>query len=278
MDLINYYEILGIRPGCSTNEIKRSFRKKAKKLHPDLISSTLVQATAGIGADDKFRDLIDAYEVLSNPQKRKDYDRVFPFGTRKEFNYREFLRSQPDDLFSQAKLMFHDLLNSKYDDALELYEELFADDHDLELFLGYEDTMDCLFLLAEALEERGDFIRSCRLYKDLYIQELERPYFHHFIAEVIERLRNLSCFKMVSCLPPEIAIDYIQDLIAFDFSGNDNAFFYKKIAEIYCSLGEKNIAKRYLQKGLALDRKLPGVKKLKEKIGFSEIPAGSCYT
>jgi len=174
--------------------------------------------------------------------------------------------------------MFHDLLNSNYESALALYEEFFAEDNDLEVFLGHEDTMDCLFLLAEALEERGDFVRSCSLYKVLYLQELEKPYFHHFIAEVIERLRNLSCFKMVSCLPPEIAIDYIQDLIAFDFSGNDNAFFYKKIAEIYCALGEKNTAKRYLQKGLELDRKLPGVKKLKEKIGFSEIPAGPCYT
>jgi tetratricopeptide (TPR) repeat protein len=61
-------------------------------------------------------------------------------------------------------------------------------------------------------------------------------------------------------------------MIRFNFSRKDNAFFYKKIAEIYCGLGRKDLALEYLNKGLELDQKLPGVKKLKEKIGYSEIP------
>jgi tetratricopeptide (TPR) repeat protein len=99
-----------------------------------------------------------------------------------------------------------------------------------------------------------------------------KPYFHHFIDEVIERLRNITCFKMVSTMSPAQVIEYIQELIDFDFSRKDNAFFYKKIAEIYCSQGQKDIAIEYLRQGLSLDQKLPGVKKLKEKIGFTEIP------
>ena len=93
-------------------------------------------------------------------------------------------------------------------------------------------------------------------------------------GEIIERLRGITCFKMVTKLPPQKSIDYIEELIRFDFSRKDNAFFYKKIAEIYCSLGQRELAHSYLDKGLQLDQKLPGVKKLKEKIGYTEIPVG----
>ena len=267
--LVNYYEILGIESGCSSQEIKRSFRKKAKELHPDIKSSAY-------GSSEKMRDLLTAYEVLSDSAKRGDYDRAFAlYYSKTRFNYREFLKNKKDDLLSQSRLLFHDLLNSEYDEALELYESLTGinENFNLEEYLGHEDYMDCLFLLAEALEKKGVYIKSYELYKDLYILEIEKPYFHHFVEEVIERLRTITCFKMVSCLSPEIAIHYIQDLIAFNFSRKDNAFFFKKIAEIYCDLGQRELAVRYLKKGLELDQKLPGVKKLKEKIGFTEIPA-----
>jgi tetratricopeptide (TPR) repeat protein len=132
--------------------------------------------------------------------------------------------------------------------------------------------MDCLFLMAEALEKKGEYVRACELYKSVCLLEIKQPYFHHFMDEVVERLRSITCFKMVSSLPPHTSIKYIKDMIRFNFSRKDNAFFYKKIAEIYCGLGRKDLALEYLNKGLELDQKLPGVKKLKEKIGYSEIP------
>ena len=103
---------------------------------------------------------------------------------------------------------------------------------------------------------------------------MEKQYFHHFIEEVIERLRNLTCFKMMSILEPDLVIEYIRELIDFNFSKKDNAFFYKKIAEIHCILNEKEQAVYFLKIGLSLDQKLSGVKKLKEKIGFQEIALG----
>ncbi len=267
--MVNYYEILGIEPGCTPNEIKRSFRKKAKELHPDL------KASNTCGSEEQMRSLLNAYEVLSNPEKRSDYDRTFAlYFSKFKFNYKEFLKNRKNDFLSQVKLIFHDLLNSDYEEAIELYEYLNRTNEyfKLDRYLSHEDYMDCLFLLAEAYEKNGEYIRSCEMYKELYIFEMKKPYFHHFIEEVIERLRNITCFKMAFCLPPETAIQYIQDLIDFNFSRKDNAFFYKKIAEIYCNEGEKELANQYLQRGLKLDQKLPGVKKLKEKIGYTEIP------
>ena len=273
--MVNYYEVLGLDPACSTDEIKRTFRRRAKELHPDLKISNRQYS------DESMRNLLAAYETLSNPQKRKSYDRAFAIHFSKpKFDYREYLKNRPDDLIAQSKLIFYSLLNSEPNEALQLYDSLSQcrPDFSLELCLGREDYMDCIFLLAEALEKNGEYIRACHLYKHLCVLEMEQPYFHHFLDEIIERLRSITCFKMVTKLPPQTSINYIKELIGFDFSRKDNAFFYKKIAEIYCGLGQRELALSYLDKGLKLDQKLPGVKKLKEKIGYTEIPVSRCYT
>ncbi len=59
----DYYDILGIKKSASADEIKKAFRKLARKHHPD----------AG-GSEEKFKELNEAYEVLSDPEKRAQYD------------------------------------------------------------------------------------------------------------------------------------------------------------------------------------------------------------
>ena len=59
----SYYDILGIERSASQDEIKKAFRKLARKHHPD----------AG-GDEERFKEINEAYEVLSDPEKRKQYD------------------------------------------------------------------------------------------------------------------------------------------------------------------------------------------------------------
>ena len=258
----DYYETLGTSPQATSGEIKRSFRRRAKELHPDTSS----------GSDDRMRSLIGAYEVLSDAEQRSQYDRMHPtIPRRSSFNYREFLRSEPDDFVSQGKLIFYDLLNSNDDEAVATYEQLRTARIDLKQYMSYDDFMDCSFLLAEALERRGDLLTAARLYKGLYLDELERPYFRHFLEEVLERLRTLVCFKMPTDLPAKLVVKNIEDLIALHLSRKDSAFFHKKIAEIYSISGDNERAADHLKLGLELDDKLPGVKKLMEKIGFGAL-------
>ena len=64
------YEILGVDRNASENDIKKAFRRRARDLHPDVNDSP--------NADEEFKELNEAYDVLSDPAKRAQYDR---FGT-----------------------------------------------------------------------------------------------------------------------------------------------------------------------------------------------------
>ncbi len=67
MDKRDYYEVLGVGKGASEDEMKKAYRKLAMKYHPDRNPDDKV-------AEDKFKELNEAYEVLSNPDKKSRYD------------------------------------------------------------------------------------------------------------------------------------------------------------------------------------------------------------
>ena len=62
----NYYEILEVSKDATQDEIKKAYKKLAKKFHPDINKES--------GAEEKFKKINEAYEVLSDETKRKEYD------------------------------------------------------------------------------------------------------------------------------------------------------------------------------------------------------------
>lgn len=66
--MADYYDVLGISKGASQEEIKSAYRKKAKQYHPDLNKDNPEQAA------EKFKEVNEAYSVLSDPQKKQNYD------------------------------------------------------------------------------------------------------------------------------------------------------------------------------------------------------------
>jgi len=67
MEYKDYYNILGVSKNATQDDIKKAYRKLAVKYHPDKNSGSKV-------AEDKFKDIGEAYEVLKDPEKRKQYD------------------------------------------------------------------------------------------------------------------------------------------------------------------------------------------------------------
>ncbi len=64
---MDYYKILGVPRDADEEQIKRAYRKKAKQYHPDL-------NPGNAEAEAKFKDIVEAYEVLGNAEKRREYD------------------------------------------------------------------------------------------------------------------------------------------------------------------------------------------------------------
>ena len=64
----DYYEVLGLKKGASEDEIKKAFRKMAMKYHPD-------KNPGDKKAEEEFKEINEAYSVLSDPDKKSKYDR-----------------------------------------------------------------------------------------------------------------------------------------------------------------------------------------------------------
>ncbi len=75
----DFYSVLGVKKDASTAEIKKSYRKLARKYHPDVNPGNKA-------AEEKFKSISEAHEVLSDPEKRKTYDEFGDEGLRAGFD------------------------------------------------------------------------------------------------------------------------------------------------------------------------------------------------
>ncbi|KAK7862007.1 hypothetical protein R5R35_002146 [Gryllus longicercus] len=82
-----YYDVLGLKPDCTTEDVKKAYRKLALRYHPDK------NPTEG----EKFKEISKAYEVLSNPEKRRIYDQGGEQGLQEGLGPEGF--SSPFDIF-----------------------------------------------------------------------------------------------------------------------------------------------------------------------------------
>src|SRR6201991_4804039 len=97
----DYYEVLGLAKGASAEEIKKSYRKVAMQYHPD-------RNPGDKAAEEKFKEAAEAYEVLSDNDKRAQYDRYGHAGLSGNGRGPGGQNVNMEDIFSQFGDIFGD--------------------------------------------------------------------------------------------------------------------------------------------------------------------------
>lgn len=105
----DYYEVLGVERGASEGDVKKAFRRLARELHPDVNKHDPE-------AEEKFKEAAEAYEVLSDPERRRTYD---TFG-------HEGLRSGGFSSRAAGAAGFEDILGAFFGSGDPLFSELFG--------------------------------------------------------------------------------------------------------------------------------------------------------
>jgi molecular chaperone DnaJ len=109
-DSKNYYKILGVSQDADGDTIKKAFRKKAKECHPD-------KNPGNKGAESRFKTLNEAHEILSDPQKRSQYDSGFDnfnFSNARpdfHFNFDEVFENVYSNIYGQSHTKSYQSIN-----------------------------------------------------------------------------------------------------------------------------------------------------------------------
>lgn len=110
IDNMNYYELLNIDRNVGPDEIKRAYREKLKVWHPDINPDQSKEA------EEMAKTLNAAYAVLSNPEKKKQYDRMLRFSNGKDFE--QYVN---DSSFSEKMQKAQGPLRHIFSDVMDLY-------------------------------------------------------------------------------------------------------------------------------------------------------------
>lgn len=101
---LDYYDVLGVGPEASQDEIKRAFRKLAFKYHPDRNKMP--------NAEEKFKEASEAYAILSDPEKRKQYDARGFEGIKEQYKQEDIYNSGTfRDTFSEFGFNVEDIFS-----------------------------------------------------------------------------------------------------------------------------------------------------------------------
>ncbi|KAL7029204.1 hypothetical protein ACKWTF_006152 [Chironomus riparius] len=94
--MANFYEILGVPHNATSNEIKKAYRKLALQYHPDKNQGPMQESAAK-----RFREISKAYEVLSDPKKRQQYDLQFIDLGQHDPSIDDFIFRDPFEIFQE---------------------------------------------------------------------------------------------------------------------------------------------------------------------------------
>ncbi len=278
MQIPDYYQILEVERDATAREIKRAYRKLAKRYHPDKNPERTTFA------EKMFREVCNAYDTLQDRKRKSDYDRTLRTIERQQQSeeiYFDRLK-RINQTYAKLELLLQALLHHNYETGVSMYEQLQHRSQEIgkqlriDDFLSYEESRDCEFLIAEAYQKLGfsngdpssvlDRYRKIEqamlMYESLLSAETKRPCFRHFIREVKDRLKFIYLYHFsvegYDQTHP-IPLTKIREL---KLSKRETAWMYKKIAEFYVEIDQFREARTVLKMAFELQPRLTGAKKI----------------
>jgi molecular chaperone DnaJ len=109
----DYYEILGVQRNASVDDVKKAYRKLAMQYHPD-------RNPGNKEAEEKFKEATEAYEVLSDQDKRSRYDRFGHEGVRQGTDFHDWTNTNASDIFS----IFNDIFSGGFGGSI--FDDIFG--------------------------------------------------------------------------------------------------------------------------------------------------------
>jgi curved DNA-binding protein CbpA len=279
--LENQYRILGVGEDASAAEIKQAFREKAKRHHPDI---------AGEGGRERMQKLLAAYEILSNRERRGEYDRANrrrqwaqrASGASKGFNYREYLYERTLDSDPQTRekaqtdLIIFDLFHFEEEAAIKRWRSLGGADFPLQKHLDREDWMDFSYILAEELAKRDIYYEAFRLLVMIIREERRAPYFRHFAIDAESFLKELTRVGLRREIGEQAWLACTDELLSLGFPPKEEARWLKAKSEAFVNLGNIDAARAAFRTARERDPKITPPRKLKNleegSVGLPEEP------
>ena len=160
----DYYGSLGLERGASDADIKKAYRRLARKYHPDVSKEA--------GAEEKFKEVAEAYQTLKDPEKRADYDQLGTHAAGQEFQPPPNWQQQYSDApFSADELDLSDLFAHLRGSASNRGARMSMPGHDYEVAVAitiddaFHGTQIDLDLNMQEYDERGQLRRVPHAFK-----------------------------------------------------------------------------------------------------------------
>lgn len=233
----DFYRILGVRQNATLAEIKRAYREKVKKFHPDAAGESSYQS--------EFTEVVQAYRVLSDSRQRNIFDESFFARIKKtysgsdSFDYYKWLSERKDDE-SRAKFIFYTLMHHKEDEAVVEFKRMQMENPEFSLkqWFTREDFMDYGYILAEELVIRGEYYDAVLLLEQIIKMEYSYQYFYIFFPDVLDFIMTILKKNIDGVISDELAIDVYERALDLNLGRSADSFFLRKMSEEYTRLGD----------------------------------------
>ena len=278
MRIPDYYQILEVGRNATAPEIKRAFRRLAKRYHPDKNPEQIDFA------EQMFREICRAYNTLCDKKQKSHYDRTLQTIEHQRKAREAYLEklSKLNQNYAKLELLLEALLHQNYETGISIYEQLCHTNREkgrewrIDDFLSYEESRDCEFLIAEAYQalgfsngdsssasERHRKIKQAMLmYESLLSAEAKRPCFRHFTQEVKERLKFIYLHHFSAEGYHQTYRIPLTKIRSLKLPKRETAWIYKKIAEFYVEIDQFPEARTVLKMAFELQPRLTGAKKI----------------